>query len=300
MVQPGANHLLHLLIIFLMQGLGVNYNTGQKPVALWQTIDSLFTSGGIHQIKTDYRYYVNNSNYFLSQKIVSINNNKTKEQSYKYAFTSNGDFKLGLTAAEQTMKTTLLGKNYLQPLEVVDSIKTNGGSPNFLSGAKYIFGTFNSNKIHLSKLKNFTSAADSTELNFAAFDSKGNLTEQFKTNDAKEVYLWGYRGNFPVAKVVGSTYAVVAGFVNLSVLNNPASDGAMRTELDKIRTGLAGSGAQVTTYTYSTIYHSMTSMTDPSGKLIYYEYDAFGRLMHIKDANGNIIKKYSYSLVNPQ
>ncbi len=38
----------------------------------------------------------------------------------------------------------------------------------------------------------------------------------------------------------------------------------------------------------------MTSATDPQGKTIYYEYDAFGRLRDVKDLNGNIIKTYQY------
>ncbi len=267
-----------------------------------QTIDSVFSpgmSGVSHVTKTDYSYDTYGGVYFLKQKKTTINNNKTTEQSYKYAFTANSDFKLGLTAAEQIIKDTLKNRNYLQPIEVVDSIKTNGTSPQFLTGAKYIF-TNTASKLRLSKFRNYTSASDSTELNFSAYDYRGNLTEQYKTNDVKEVYLWGYQGQFPVAKVVGSTYAFVSGLVSASILNNPSSDAALRTELDKIRTALANSQAQVTTYTYSKIYGSMTSMTTPEGKLTTYEYDAFGRLQNIKDANGNIIKRYSYSLANPQ
>jgi YD repeat-containing protein len=114
------------------------------------------------------------------------------------------------------------------------------------------------------------------------------------------VYLWGYKGQFPVAKITGATYAAAIQGVNMSVLNTPASDAALKTELDKVRANLASSSAQVITYSYSSVHGTMTSMTSPEGKVSSYEYDAFGRLLHIKDANGNILKRYEYKLVNPQ
>jgi YD repeat-containing protein len=68
----------------------------------------------------------------------------------------------------------------------------------------------------------------------------------------------------------------------------------MRTELDKIHSGLTGSMAQVTTYTYDTRY-GITSLRDPLGKLLTYSYDVFGRLVLVKDQAGNILKKNCYN-----
>ncbi|PWV56373.1 RHS repeat domain-containing protein [Chitinophaga sp. S165] len=130
-------------------------------------------------------------------------------------------------------------------------------------------------------------------LDYIRYDADGNLLEQAKTNDVHEVYLWGYKNEYPVARVAGSTYAIVAAFVNQAVLQNPASDQALRDELNKIRTGLAGSIAQVITYTYAPQI-GVTSETDAAGRTNFYEYDKLGRLISVKDTDGKIVRYIGY------
>ncbi|MCC6287002.1 MAG: RHS repeat protein [Chitinophagaceae bacterium] len=130
--------------------------------------------------------------------------------------------------------------------------------------------------------------------------NKGNLVEQYKINvvgnDISTTYLWGYNNQYPVAKIVGATSAAAQALITQTILDSPASDAAMRTELDKLRTGLPA--AQVTTYTYNQL-KGITSETDPSGKTIYYEYDNFGRLKTIKDPDGNVLKTMDYQYQKP-
>jgi YD repeat-containing protein len=198
------------------------------------------------------------------------------------------------------MKSTLLDKNFFQPLEVVDSIKYSGGSYSLLHGSKYIFGKYNNDSlIHLNTFRIFTTSTDSSEIRFSSYDSSGNLLEKFKTNDIKEVTIWGYNRTYPVATINGSDLSTVLGLINMSVVNAPSSDAALRTELNKIRAGLAGTMAQVVTYTYSPLY-GMTSMTDAMGRSTYYEYDLFGRLKLIRDQDNRIIKKIEYKFNNPE
>jgi YD repeat-containing protein len=236
--------------------------------------------------------------YYLKKKKLTVNGNKTKEQTYKYAFNSNSDFKLGLTSTEQAVKNALNTRHYFLPIEVVDSIRTGGGSPSFLSGAKYIFDSIGTYGARLKKYRSYTTANDSTEMNFSAYDSSGNLREQYRTNDVTDVIIWGYNRTYPVAKITGSNLSTVLGLINISVINNPSSDDVLRTELNKIRTGLSGTVAQVTTFTYAPML-GMTSMTDPAGRTSYYEYDTFGRLKLVRDQNNYIIKKYDYKMNNP-
>lgn len=130
------------------------------------------------------------------------------------------------------------------------------------------------------------------KLQFTQYDVKGNLLEMQKNNDVKEVYLWGYNNFFPVAKIIGANYITARNIVNQSILNSPANDQVLRTELEKLRTNLPQ--AVISTYTYSPL-KGMTSETDPQGKTTYYEYDAFNRLTIVRDHNNNIIKRICYN-----
>jgi len=51
--------------------------------------------------------------------------------------------------------------------------------------------------------------------------------------------------------------------------------------------------AQMTTYTYDPLI-GVTSQTDINNKITYYEYDGLGRLIDLKDQDGNVIKTIEY------
>lgn len=130
------------------------------------------------------------------------------------------------------------------------------------------------------------------------YDASLKMSSQTKVGDMHYSYLWGYNHMLVVAEVAGSDSATVAGFVNQSVLDNPlTSQAAMQTELNKVRTGLAGTKALVTTATYDPLV-GLTSKTDPAGRTTFFAYDNLGRLVNIKDQDGNIVKTFFYHYVN--
>ncbi len=143
---------------------------------------------------------------------------------------------------------------------------------------------YNSNSTVSSSYKPF--------LIFNSYDNYGNLTMQQKSGDVAYSYVWGYNNTYPVAEVAEASYSSIMGVLDPSVLNNPVSDAAMRTELNKIRLNFPA--ALATTYTYKPLV-GMSSATDANGKTIYYEYDAFGRLSIIRDKDNNIVKKICYN-----
>jgi YD repeat-containing protein len=245
---------------------------------------------------SDYSYWTSEGRPVLQTKTDYLQNGDTLRTHYCYAFNNNSDFVLGLTSAQQGWRTPLADSNYLQPLEVTTTVIPSGSSsPVFVEGYKYCFASYNSGRPHISTVIHYTSLTDSVVTNLSAYDTYGNLTEQYRNYDKKEAYLWGYNGQYPVARVSGSDYTTIAGYVNNSVIQNPTSDAALRAEVNNIRTAITG--AQVTTYTYSPGV-GITSETDPSGMTTYYEYDRYGRLMRVRDHNNNIIKKFSYNYYN--
>lgn len=136
------------------------------------------------------------------------------------------------------------------------------------------------------------------------YNASGDIVQLQKANDLKEVYIYGYNGQYPVAKVVGSDYATVYGLITPSIRGNldnavatPTSDDAVRTAINAIRSYLPT--ALVTTYTYKPLV-GVTSETDPQGRVTYYEYDDFNRLKLIKDKDGNILKTFQYTYQEQQ
>jgi len=63
--------------------------------------------------------------------------------------------------------------------------------------------------------------------------------------------------------------------------------------LDDIRDNSVLDNAMITTFTYDPLI-GVTSVTDPKGYAMYYEYDEFNRLKHVKDAANHILSENQY------
>ncbi|HEY0065715.1 MAG TPA: carbohydrate binding domain-containing protein, partial [Flavisolibacter sp.] len=80
--------------------------------------------------------------------------------------------------------------------------------------------------------------------------------------------------------------------INLQITNT----GGGTVWFDDLR--LHPSAAQMSTYTYIPLV-GMTSQSDANDQASYYEYDNFGRLIHIRDKNRNILQKIHYAYKRP-
>ncbi|NLU92202.1 hypothetical protein [Chitinophaga sp. Ak27] len=137
-----------------------------------------------------------------------------------------------------------------------------------------------------------------TEISFSKYDNRGNLLEYTAKDGVIHSFIWGYNSNYPVAEIVGCNYTLASSYVTLPALLSSADPQQVRTELNKIRTGLASTPALVTTMTYVPEV-GVTSVTDPTGNISFYEYDGLNRLKVVKDQNGKILKQYDYQFQVP-
>ncbi|CAM1350876.1 RHS repeat domain-containing protein [Tenacibaculum halocynthiae] len=140
---------------------------------------------------------------------------------------------------------------------------------------------------------------------FHQYDTKGNPVEVSKKDGTKIYYVWGYNQTQPIAKI--EAYEGVISSAQQTAINNAvtasnadtnvATENALRTSLATLRASFTNIQTQVTTFTYNPLI-GVTSVTDPRGRTMYYEYDNFNRLKLVKDAEGNILKENTYHYKN--
>ena len=124
-------------------------------------------------------------------------------------------------------------------------------------------------------------------------DQYGNPIH-LKKDNVDIVYIWGFYGAYPVAEIVGATYAQVKTALSnnapesLSSLSEPAW-----TLMQQMRNSLSSIRAQVTIYKYMPATR-MYEVTDPRGIKTTYEYDNMERLINIRNNENNLIESYDY------
>ncbi|NQY05519.1 MAG: hypothetical protein HRT68_04750 [Flavobacteriaceae bacterium] len=138
------------------------------------------------------------------------------------------------------------------------------------------------------------------KINFS-YDGNGNIIEYDKNDGSSYpvAYIWGYDKQFPIAKIENATYSQIQSFVsNLQSLSDAdvdaTSEAALRDDLNDLRNEAVLANTYVTTYTYDPLV-GVTSVTDPRGLTIYYEYDNLHRLKQVKDQDGNILSENEYN-----
>ena len=133
---------------------------------------------------------------------------------------------------------------------------------------------------------------------FYSYDEKRNV-RSIVVDSVETVYIWSYKGQYPVVKIEGLTYAQVQAAIGSSTISNLLHATVPSTgQLTSIRNAVKAIGGLVTTYTFKPLV-GIESQTLPNGYTVYYEYDAFGRLKRVIDQDGNIVSTNSYNYRHP-
>ncbi|MDD5185925.1 MAG: RHS repeat protein [Paludibacter sp.] len=128
------------------------------------------------------------------------------------------------------------------------------------------------------------------------YDNYSNPLFVEEKESTKIVYLWGYKGQYPIAKIENATYDNVKNALGGTLPESLSADDSFNQSLiTNLRNDNVNlSNALITTYSYKPLVGLQTE-TDSRGVTTTYEYDTFNRLKCIKDTNGKIVKKFDYN-----
>ena len=124
------------------------------------------------------------------------------------------------------------------------------------------------------------------------YSSNGNPREVVSKDKLHTVYLWGYGDRYLIAEIKNATLEQVETAVS-SVFGMTSSALAKSTtpdvaKLKALRNHTSLSEAHVTTFTHLPLV-GVTSISDPTGKTSYYDYDGLGRLKANYYYEGNVV-----------
>lgn len=222
-----------------------------------------------------------NSKFLLSDEVSKNSKGEITTNSYKYPF----DF------ATITPYNEMINRNIINPVIEQKSFNTTLNKQLQKTTTNYSLWQNGSFILPINFQKSVYLNPLETEETIDSYDIAGNITQTTSKSGIKTSYIWGYNKQYPLARIINTTYEVAKTYINQSFLDAPTSDLNLRNHLNNLRNI---SGTLVTNYTYKPLV-GITSETDPNNHTKYYEYDNLNRLAFIRDQDNNILKRLCYN-----
>ena len=269
---------------------------------LTREITTLYTDLG-DSVRTEVKYnywnytipnqLFNSSVPLLIQKETSAGSGIWSIEKYKYPFTSS--FK---PVDEENARLKLIENNQIHTLLEKELVKGNART---IQRNRYLVGAENGLSLPASVTTNTgLGNAEEERVKILKYDVYGNPVHIQKDGNSA-VYLWSYGGQYLVTEIVGATFEDVERSLSSvgisSIQSLSESQTADKPKLDKLRDSAYLKKAAITTYEYEPMV-GMTSVTNPQGVTLYYEYDSFGRLNAVRDHDKNKVNSYHYNYQN--
>ncbi|MFP9097905.1 hypothetical protein ACLI09_02525 [Flavobacterium sp. RHBU_24] len=234
---------------------------------------------------TDYTYY--QQNLGVNQKTTTSSGGDVLLTSYKYPhnFPSTVPY------------ATMITKNRLNT--VLEESTYRAGS--LLSTTKATYRNWGSNIIEPEFIQQQKGSAGTLEdrINFLAYDAFGNPTSIKKAGGTPICYIYSYNNRYPVAEITNAEYSTVLSVLGgASAINSFSSsypsETVLNNTLNPLRTSSLLANAMVSTYSFKPLF-GVSTVTDPKGDKFTYTYDNSGRLILVKDKDGNYISENYYN-----
>lgn len=264
--------------------ISTNFNSGWAKLK-GNTTKDYFYNGNTQSVKeTRQEFTYNNVNYQIATQDTYYDvkgNDEHLQTKYYYPVGTS------LNSNSSAIKSKLVSSNKIT--EVLETQSYRNGSKT--SETHNIYHDFDASSKNLMLPKEVKvgkgSVAPEKRIEFLRYDAYGNPTQVKKTAGTTIIYVYGFNGSVPVAKITNGNYSAVA---NLNPTGNltTAQENSLRNALPN---------AMLSFYRYDPL-KGVTSMVDDKGYTTYYEYDAFNRLKRVKDAQGHILSENTYNYKN--
>ncbi|MCI1779549.1 MAG: RHS repeat protein [Bacteroidales bacterium] len=128
------------------------------------------------------------------------------------------------------------------------------------------------------------------------YDNQGDMIEKKDANGLYSSYIWSGNGLGVAIKVANASNAQIKAISGLSNVFNsyPVGVSDIKDKANTIKTAL--NKAEVSWYTYVK-YGMPSKISDPSGKIITYTYDANDRLTGVTDSGESKTNAYTYNTI---
>ncbi|MEW7279663.1 hypothetical protein ABW636_13800 [Aquimarina sp. 2201CG1-2-11] len=136
---------------------------------------------------------------------------------------------------------------------------------------------------------------------YVSYDKYGNVKEERLVYGPATSYIWGYKGQYPIASITNKKHAdIPTSILNdlLQVSQLPVSQStAITIGIDTFTNHTAFTNSQVTTFLYKEGVGA-TRITGPNGIFSTFTYDAGNRLKEVRDQEGYLVSenRYNYSV----
>ncbi|MEM9648294.1 MAG: RHS repeat domain-containing protein [Bacteroidota bacterium] len=265
---------------------GDQFKKGQRHVLKQRTITD-YQSGGSISSSTEYFYGALHNGLVKTININSSKDTLTTKAYYPEDLASEPfmDQLINLNRKSDVIKTEVFRHNLGEPSQKLVNYQSteygNSSGVNNMVLPQNIYTKKSADQIN-----------DDLRQVYEKYDSYGNLLQYRSDSGPSISFIWGYNGQYPVAKIENATRTDVETVLN-EVANFDTGSGALtEQEESTLRNGL--SQAMVTTYRFDPQV-GVTQITDPKGQKTHFTYDTNNRLKEVRDHNNHLVTDYDYS-----